>query len=310
MKSLVFRCGDEAVLALVSGANRADEARLEEEFGAPVARADADFARAATGFSIGGVPPLGHPAPLRTLVDEDLLGYEVVWAAAGTPHAVFPIEPAELARARRRPRGQARRARSLSRASERSQRAPTSSIHAIASSSGSGREPVARLAALAARRHEAGALERGEVLGDRLAGHRQLAGEPGGGDGLLARRASGRPGGGWGRRARRRATPSSWLAQARHSEACAASAAMRGPTTGARLRSTTTKRVPPATGSSVHSTRELRPTTNTSRRPGVDLLDRAPAPLAVLQADAHLAALLGLELDLVGEPALELARGR
>jgi len=98
VKSLVFRCGDEAVLALVSGANRADEARLEAEFGEPVGRADADFARAATGFSIGGVPPLGHPTPLRTLVDEDLLAYEIVWAAAGTPHAVFPIEPAELAR--------------------------------------------------------------------------------------------------------------------------------------------------------------------------------------------------------------------
>jgi prolyl-tRNA editing enzyme YbaK/EbsC (Cys-tRNA(Pro) deacylase) len=97
VKSLVFRCGDEAVLALVSGANRADEARLEEEFGAVVSRADADFARAATGFSIGGVPPLGHAAPLRTIVDEDLLGYEVVWAAAGTPHAVFPIAPGELA---------------------------------------------------------------------------------------------------------------------------------------------------------------------------------------------------------------------
>ena len=97
VKSLVFRCGDEAVLALVSGANRADEARLEAEFGAVVSRADADFARAATGFSIGGVPPLGHSAPLRTLVDEDLLRYPVVWAAAGTPHAVFPIAPAELA---------------------------------------------------------------------------------------------------------------------------------------------------------------------------------------------------------------------
>ena len=75
----------------------ADEARLSEEFGAPVARGDADLARAATGFSIGGVPPFGHPAPLRTLVDEDLLRFEVVWAAAGTPHAVFPIAPAELA---------------------------------------------------------------------------------------------------------------------------------------------------------------------------------------------------------------------
>ena len=169
MKSLVFRCGDEAVLALVSGANRADEARLEEEFGAPVARADADFARAATGFSIGGVPPLGHPAPLRTLVDEDLLGYEVVWAAAGTPHAVFPIEPAELARARRRPRGQARRARSL----RRSQRAVPARADLLHPRDRLverlRREPVARLAALAARRHEAGALERGEVLGDRLA---------------------------------------------------------------------------------------------------------------------------------------------
>ncbi len=70
---------------------------LEAEFGAAVSRADADFARAATGFSIGGVPPLGHPAPLRTIVDEDLLGHPVVWAAAGTPHAVFPIEPAALA---------------------------------------------------------------------------------------------------------------------------------------------------------------------------------------------------------------------
>ena len=102
VKSLVFRCGDEAVLALVSGANRADERRLEAELGAAVSRADADFARAATGFSIGGVPPLGHPAPLRTLVDEDLLSHPVVWAAAGTPHAVFPIEPAALADPTRR----------------------------------------------------------------------------------------------------------------------------------------------------------------------------------------------------------------
>ena len=98
VKSLVFRCGDEAVLALVSGANRADEARLAAEFGAPVGRADAGFARAATGFTIGGVPPLGHPSPLRTLVDEDLLRHPVVWGAAGTPRSVFPMEPAELAR--------------------------------------------------------------------------------------------------------------------------------------------------------------------------------------------------------------------
>ena len=138
VKSLVFRCGDEAVLALVSGANRADEARLEEEFGAAVSRADADFARAATGFSIGGVPPLGHPAPLRTIVDEDLLAYDGRVGGGGHAARGLPDRARRAGAARRRPRGQARRARSLSRASERSQRTPTSSIHAIAPSSGSG----------------------------------------------------------------------------------------------------------------------------------------------------------------------------
>jgi prolyl-tRNA editing enzyme YbaK/EbsC (Cys-tRNA(Pro) deacylase) len=98
VKSLVFRLGDEAVLVLVSGVNRADEGRLEAELGAPLQRADADFVRVATGYSIGGVPPLGHPQPLRTLIDEDLMGHEVVWGAAGTPRSVFPIAPAELAR--------------------------------------------------------------------------------------------------------------------------------------------------------------------------------------------------------------------
>jgi prolyl-tRNA editing enzyme YbaK/EbsC (Cys-tRNA(Pro) deacylase) len=98
VKSLVFRVGDEAVLALVSGANRADESLLKAGFGAAVERADADFVRAATGYSIGGVPPIGHPRPLRTLVDEDLLRFPVVWGAAGTPRSVFPIAPDELAR--------------------------------------------------------------------------------------------------------------------------------------------------------------------------------------------------------------------
>ena len=98
VKSLVFRVGDEAVLALVSGGNRADESLLEAGFGAAVERADADFVRAATGYSIGGVPPIGHPRPLRTLVDEDLLRFPVVWGAAGTPRSVFPIAPDELAR--------------------------------------------------------------------------------------------------------------------------------------------------------------------------------------------------------------------
>jgi prolyl-tRNA editing enzyme YbaK/EbsC (Cys-tRNA(Pro) deacylase) len=98
VKSLVFRTGEDALLVLVSGANRADEARLEAAVGGPVGRADADFVRAKTGFVIGGVPPLAHPVPLRTLIDTDLLGYEVVWAAAGHPRVVFPIAPGELVR--------------------------------------------------------------------------------------------------------------------------------------------------------------------------------------------------------------------
>ena len=99
------------------------------------------------------------------------------------------------------------------------------------------------------------------------------------------------------------------LAQARHSEACAESAAMRGPTTGARLRSTTTRRVPPTAGASVHSTRES-PQLNDEPPLGLDLLDRAPALLAVLEADVDVAALLGLELDLVGRASPRARRGR
>jgi len=101
VKSLVFRGASrgDAVLVLVAGDNRADEGRVEAALGEAVGRADADYVRAATGYAIGGVPPVGHPAPLRTLVDEDLLRFEVVWAAAGTPRAVFPVAPDALARA-------------------------------------------------------------------------------------------------------------------------------------------------------------------------------------------------------------------
>jgi prolyl-tRNA editing enzyme YbaK/EbsC (Cys-tRNA(Pro) deacylase) len=101
VKSLVMRgaASGEPVLALVSGSNRADEERLAEAFGEPIERPDAAFVREVTGYSIGGIPPVGHPAPLRTLLDEDLLRYDVVWAAAGHPHAVFPIAPGQLARA-------------------------------------------------------------------------------------------------------------------------------------------------------------------------------------------------------------------
>jgi prolyl-tRNA editing enzyme YbaK/EbsC (Cys-tRNA(Pro) deacylase) len=90
VKSLVFVRDDEPLLVLCSGANTVDAERLG------LAKADAELVRRATGFAIGGVPPYGHPAPLETLIDEDLLGYDEVWAAAGTPRSVFPLTPAQL----------------------------------------------------------------------------------------------------------------------------------------------------------------------------------------------------------------------
>jgi len=97
-KSLVFRGAEsgEAVLIIASGANRVDPAKAEALLGEAIGRADADFVRAATGFAIGGVPPLGHDRPLVTLIDEDLLAFEVIWAAAGTPNAVFRLSPSDL----------------------------------------------------------------------------------------------------------------------------------------------------------------------------------------------------------------------
>jgi prolyl-tRNA editing enzyme YbaK/EbsC (Cys-tRNA(Pro) deacylase) len=102
VKSLVFVAGTEPFLALTSGSNRADTGRLSELMGGrPVRRADADEARAATGFAIGGTPPFGHPRPLRVFCDRDLLAHREVWAAAGTPKTVFPITPEDLLRATR-----------------------------------------------------------------------------------------------------------------------------------------------------------------------------------------------------------------
>ena len=99
VKSLVFTLDGALVMALIAGKNRLDEAQLAAALGGTeVGRADAAGVRAATGYAIGGVPPFGHPQPLPTAIDEDLLTYDVVWAAAGTPHDVFPIEPAELVR--------------------------------------------------------------------------------------------------------------------------------------------------------------------------------------------------------------------
>ena len=96
VKSLVFMAGAMPVIALVSGPNRLDEARLEAIAGGPVSKADAEAARVATGYSIGGVPPFGHATDVPVFMDRDLLGYSVVWAAAGRPDAVFEIAPDRL----------------------------------------------------------------------------------------------------------------------------------------------------------------------------------------------------------------------
>ena len=97
-KSLVFRgqATGKPVLVITSGANRVDEAKVSQYFGEPIGRADADFVRAATGFAIGGVPPLGHSQPIETFIDEDLLQYTTIWGAAGTPNAVFELTPEDL----------------------------------------------------------------------------------------------------------------------------------------------------------------------------------------------------------------------
>ncbi len=99
VKSLVFVADGTPVVALASGANRVDTRRLASVLAASeVRRADGDEVRDATGFAIGGVAPVGYPAPVETLIDRDLLQYDVVWAAAGTPHHVFPIKPDDLVR--------------------------------------------------------------------------------------------------------------------------------------------------------------------------------------------------------------------
>jgi prolyl-tRNA editing enzyme YbaK/EbsC (Cys-tRNA(Pro) deacylase) len=98
VKSLVFRGAhsDRPVLIVASGANRVNEARLGAALGEPIAKADADYVRLRTGFAIGGVPPLAHAEPLTIFIDQDLLQYSEIWAAAGTPHAIFCLTPAEL----------------------------------------------------------------------------------------------------------------------------------------------------------------------------------------------------------------------
>jgi prolyl-tRNA editing enzyme YbaK/EbsC (Cys-tRNA(Pro) deacylase) len=97
-KSLLFRIPKtgRAILVIVSGSNRVNESKLEEILGEAVEKADAAFVREKTGFVIGAVPPLAHPEPITTLLDEDLRQYQDLWAAGGSPTAVFRLNAADL----------------------------------------------------------------------------------------------------------------------------------------------------------------------------------------------------------------------
>ena len=98
-KSLIFRAsGGNPVLVIASGSNRVDEKKIAAALGEAIVKADADFVRDRTGYAIGGVAPIGHAAPPRIFIDADLFHHDVVWAAAGHPHAVFAVSPAELLR--------------------------------------------------------------------------------------------------------------------------------------------------------------------------------------------------------------------
>lgn len=98
VKSLIFKGKDSGkpILVLTSGANRVDEKRISEYMGEAIGRADADFVRTVTGFAIGGVPPVGHVQKMETFLDEDFLQYETIWAAAGTPNAIFEVKTGDL----------------------------------------------------------------------------------------------------------------------------------------------------------------------------------------------------------------------
>lgn len=97
-KSLIFKTRNtqKPVLVIASGVNRVNEKKIAEYLGEPIERSEAEFVRVKTGFVIGGVPPVGHLEKLATFIDEDLLNLPEIWAAAGTPHAVFTLSPNEL----------------------------------------------------------------------------------------------------------------------------------------------------------------------------------------------------------------------
>ncbi|MCB0119551.1 MAG: YbaK/EbsC family protein [Anaerolineales bacterium] len=98
VKSLIFRgkTSSKPILVLTSGPNRVSEKQISEYAGEPIGKADADFVRAVTGFAIGGVPPIGHAEKMETYIDEDFSKYETIWAAAGTPNAIFELKTEDL----------------------------------------------------------------------------------------------------------------------------------------------------------------------------------------------------------------------
>ena len=98
VKSLIFKGRDSGkpILVLASGPNRVNEKRIGEYAGEPITKPDADFVRAVTGFVIGGVPPIGHAETMETYIDEDFLQYQTIWAAAGTPNAIFELRTEDL----------------------------------------------------------------------------------------------------------------------------------------------------------------------------------------------------------------------
>ena len=98
VKSLVFegKNSHQPILVTASGINRVNEQAIAHKVSEPVKMAKPDYVRQMTGFAIGGVPPVGHDRPLKIFIDEDLLQYDEIWAAAGTPHAVFKLTPDDL----------------------------------------------------------------------------------------------------------------------------------------------------------------------------------------------------------------------
>lgn len=98
VKSLIFRgrTSGKPILVLTSGPNRVNEKQISEYAGEAIGKADADFVRTVTGFAIGGVPPIGHAQRMETYLDEDFFKYETIWAAAGTPNAIFELKTGDL----------------------------------------------------------------------------------------------------------------------------------------------------------------------------------------------------------------------